>query len=336
MVRTGGLHGYRELVESLGGDAGQLLRQHRLAAQSLADEDALIPLRSLVQLLEASARALRCPDFGLRLARTQQIGILGPLAVAMQHAPTVGEAAACASRFIFVQSSGMAFATVEAGPHSAALRYDITLANLPVARQAVDMALGFAHRVVQLLAGPRYRLLEVHLPHRPLAPPAAYSRFFGAPVCMAQPHAALLVTRATLAAPVRSANAGLQRMAVAYIQAQFPPPEQGIAARVRHAILRGLGTSHARKDGVARLLAMHPRTLQRRLAAEGTSFDAIRDEVSREAALRYLHGTALPLSQVAALVGMARQSALSRACRRWFDQSPSAIRRQGAATGSRE
>src|SRR3546814_5108410 len=49
-----------------------------------------------------------CADFGLRLADQQDISVLGPLAIAMQHAPTVAAALNIISRYLFVHSRGMA------------------------------------------------------------------------------------------------------------------------------------------------------------------------------------------------------------------------------------
>ena len=51
------------------------------------------------------------------------------------------------------------------------------------------------------------------------------------------------------------------------------------------------------------------------------------DDVRRAAAHRLITQTDLPLSQVTAMVGLAEQSALSRAARRWFGLSPRELRR---------
>jgi AraC-like DNA-binding protein len=79
---------------------------------------------------------------------------------------------------------------------------------------------------------------------------------------------------------------------------------------------------------MADLFNLHSRTLQRYLEAEGTSFEVLRDEARRDAARRYLNSTRLPLAQVAGLLGLSEQSALTRACKRWFDATPKAIRAQ--------
>jgi AraC-like DNA-binding protein len=330
MVRAGGLRGYRELVRSLGGDPARLLRRHHVDAALLAREDALLPLRALVHLLEGTAAALHCPDFGLRLSRTQDISVLGPLAVAMQNATTVAEAMTLGARYLFVQSPGIAFSVFRRSPDHpqwAELRYEILLPQLPATRQAIDLSIGLAHRVIQVLARERYRLHEVHLPHAPVAPLSVYQRHFGAPVRTARNHASLLLARSTLDAPMQSVNATLRQMAVSYLDVQFPAPGQSVGARVRQAVSRSLGTGHARKDSIAGLLAMHPRTLQRRLGAEGTSFEAIYDAVCRDTVLRNLGGTQMPIGQIADLIGLSRPAALTRACRRWFGATPLQVRR---------
>lgn len=336
MIRAGGLRGYQALVRQLGGDPAPLLKQHRIAAASLSDEDALIPLRALVTLLEDSAARLGCPDFGLRLAQTQDISILGPVAVAIQHSPTPADALACASRYLFVHSPAIAFSVITGStldPALAELRFEVLLPGLPLARQATDLSLGVAHRMMALTGRRLYRLHSVCLPHTPVAPAAAYARHFGAPLWPDQPHAALLVQRSGLDAPLNDADDTLRRLAAGYLDEHYPRPDQTLTTRVRLAISHGLGSGPLRKARVADMLALHPRTLQRRLEAEGSSFERIRDEVARDAARRYLGATHMPLSQVADLLGLSEQSALTRACRRWFGMPPSEVRRRAQGGG---
>ena len=105
-----------------------------------------------------------------------------------------------------------------------------------------------------------------------------------------------------------------------------------MSARVRLALRRTLGTPRGKKTDVADLLALHPRTLQRHLAAENTTFEALREETRREAALHYLRETRIPLGQLADLLGFSEQSAMTRSCRRWFGVPPTEIRRGADAS----
>jgi AraC-like DNA-binding protein len=67
---------------------------------------------------------------------------------------------------------------------------------------------------------------------------------------------------------------------------------------------------------------MSERTLQRRLAAEGTSFPRLLDNTRRELAQQYLDQRDVSLADAAYLLGFSDQSGFFRASRRWFGSSP--------------
>jgi AraC-like DNA-binding protein len=79
---------------------------------------------------------------------------------------------------------------------------------------------------------------------------------------------------------------------------------------------------------VSASLAVSPRTLQMRLAEEGTAFSAIVDGVQREKALLLLATSDVPITTVATAVGFSSPAVLSRAVRRWTGLTPTDYRRQ--------
>lgn len=337
MVRIAGLRGFDALVCQLRGDPAALLRRHHMPTR-LDDEDVLVSARNVAQLLEDSAQRLRCPDFGLRLAQAQDIGILGPVAVAIQNEPTVGKALQTASDYLFVHNQGVAFTPFMgryADADIAELRYEVPITVARAARQSIDLMLGGGHRILTLLCGDRYQLRAVNLPHSPKASRLVYQRYFGVTVRFDQPTASLVVPRALFDAPLPQANETLHRLAISYLQQNFDETHKSVLPRVRIAVRGALGTPFSGLESIARLLAMHPRTLQRHLADEGATFEAIRDTIVQEAALRYLGGSRLSLTEISARLGMSEQSALSRSCRRWFGESPTALRRRLLATALR-
>ncbi|WP_407691285.1 helix-turn-helix transcriptional regulator [Saccharopolyspora mangrovi] len=72
-------------------------------------------------------------------------------------------------------------------------------------------------------------------------------------------------------------------------------------------------------------LAVHPRTLQRRLAKEGVSCQRLIDRERRVQAAKNIADSRLQLSQVAILLGYTEQSTLNRSFRRWFGSTPRTI-----------
>jgi AraC-like DNA-binding protein len=65
-----------------------------------------------------------------------------------------------------------------------------------------------------------------------------------------------------------------------------------------------------------------PTTLRRRLIAEGTSFQDIKDQLRRDAAIDHLCNSALNVAQIATLVGFQDPSAFHRAFKQWSGVQP--------------
>lgn len=335
MIRGASLRGFSRLVRQLGGDPGEFMERFAIPPEALTSEDGLVPITGHDLMLDAVARELRCPDFGLRLAGDQDLSVLGRLALAIQASLTVAEALECTSRFMFVHSPALSVG-VAPDPRGrrevVALTYRKDLRESPYSPQATELGISLFHQVAVALVGRLTGLRSVELPHQPLSPVSRYTTAFGVDVKFGCPTAALRVERRMLDEEFRSANASIRRVAVDYLASHHTDPERLVSTRVRRALARSVGTTPPAIGHVARLLAMHPRTLQRRLAAESTGFEEILDDVRRDLALRYITTTDLPLGQVAAMAGFADQSGLSHAVRRWQGASPSEVRRRTRGT----
>ena len=79
----------------------------------------------------------------------------------------------------------------------------------------------------------------------------------------------------------------------------------------------------------AEALYMAPSTLQRRLAADGTSFQALKDELRRDLAIVRLNTSTVPLAALAYELGFADSAAFQRAFKSWTGSAPGAYRRRG-------
>ena len=130
----------------------------------------------------------------------------------------------------------------------------------------------------------------------------------------------------------RSAEATtlLRDIAIDYLETHFGHKGLPVSDLVAEIVVDHLGFDTPDLSKVARLLKLHPRTLQRILSAEGTSFNNIVDEVRRDQTLKLITTTQLSFSQIATRVGMREQSSLARAVRRWFNTSPSRLRGETA------
>ena len=336
MIRAAGIRGFDALVRDNGADPGDRARRAGLPVAALTDDELLVDDVALGTVLEIAAADLGLPDLGLLLAERQDVSMLGALSVAIQNSPTVGDALECTSRYLFIHARGLSVQMV-ADPRGAAgvvgIRYGQTGME-EVFPQGLDVGLGFLHRTTRYLLDGPYGLRGVELPYRPSAPVVRYEEFFGVPVSVERPDAVLRVPTSLLAQPIVAANQAARRLALEHLERQAKDSGHDVTNRVRSALEQSLGTTSVQIEEVAGLLAVHPRTLQRRLEAEGTSFAAVLDGLRATRARTYLTTTDMPLSQVAAALGLSEQSALSRSCRRWWGVTPSEVRRTGAGQGA--
>lgn len=328
-IRSAGLRGFRATVAELGGDADSYARRAGLSTAALDSDDLLVPDDAVARILEIASQGTACPDLGLRIAARQDLGMLGALALAIQHSPTVGDALECTSRYLLVHAQALSL-TLETDPYGAhgvsALTYGLP-PGIPEPRQGTDLALGFLHRAIIFLVGP-YGLRSVELSDRPVAPLGVYEAFFGAPVRTGRPAPALRLPSSLASRRLDGRDARLRDLALAFLAEQAPQAENDIVQRVRATLTQTLGTAQVRIGTVADLLNLHPRTLQRHLRRKGTHFVEVLDEVRREAVSRYLTSTDIPMNQVAGLVGLSEQAALTHCCHRWWGTTPTDIRRK--------
>jgi AraC-like DNA-binding protein len=105
-----------------------------------------------------------------------------------------------------------------------------------------------------------------------------------------------------------------------------------LRASVENEAQKLLPHGRAQRRHVAQKLAMSTRTLARRLASEGTTFEEVVDELRRSLALQYIKTPCVSLSQVAWLLGYEGSTSFNHAFRRWTGRPPSAARVQSLPT----
>jgi AraC-like DNA-binding protein len=106
------------------------------------------------------------------------------------------------------------------------------------------------------------------------------------------------------------------------------PIRTGLALEVQRAFASRVAHGDVRIGTLARQLAMSARTLQRRLAAEGVSYQQLLDDARKDAAGRYIHEPTLAIGEIAYLVGYSEPAPFHRAFKRWYGMTPDVFRQQ--------
>lgn len=335
LIRATNLWGYGDLVRELGGEPDPLLSRFQIPAGVERQDDAFVPLDAFVRLLETSAAELACPDFGLRLSQWQGLDILGPIAVIARNARTLQDGLESIARYLYVHSPALRLA-VEPHTPGSDLRFTFEVTELTLAhlRQGYELSMANGVRMIRLLGGPEARPSAVSFLHEQMGPDVAYDEALGCPVRFGQAWCGFELPLDLAARRIDSAHPETRRIATRYLESQYLPSTAALKERVAELARRLLPTGNCTAAAIADQLAMHPRTLQRRLASEGVRCQDVIEHERRDQAARYLAEPRFHLSQIAGLLGYAEQSTLNRSCRRWYGKTPRQYRADLAGSSS--
>mgnify|MGYP006275227375 CR=1 FL=1 len=317
-----------------------LLRLAGLPGRALEDPDFPISLdQELVVLSQLVARVRdRHGDVvAFALAHFSHVGInhYGVLGLTMQHAPSV-EAAVRVLLAYPELSWGHSRIEVLREDDDWVLRFDfgavppsaIAVAPELLHRYCVTQDLASVYRLVVDVTDPAVTPRAVALPWP--APGGGFrpARHLPCPVHFGASRAELRYALPAADAVPRHASAlefrRYERIARGFSRAlaeDVSPAEQ--ATRLLWAY-----TPPPTRGQLAAMMDTTPRTLVRRLAAEGTSYAELLGRVQSERATNYLRHTALPVAEIAERMGYSDPAAFTRAFRGWTGEAPGRWRRR--------
>lgn len=176
---------------------------------------------------------------------------------------------------------------------------------------------------------------SVHLMHGSTGDPADYEAAFGLKFVFNARQNKIVIPAKALSIPLIARSRASHLLMKATLEQQavaahgLKPLTQEVR-RMLHAALVQKQVLDA--DGLARALAMSPRTLSRRIKSEGSTLPQLRSEVGVEYAEMLLLQTEKPIAQIALSAGFADAAAFTRAFKRTTGQTPSLWRLGRKAT----
>lgn len=188
------------------------------------------------------------------------------------------------------------------------------------------------YRFYSWLIGRELPLQAVHLRADTPESVEHYEDLFGCPVHFEMDNSGLVVTKQLLQYPVAQNEETLRdflRLAPYPLVRRDSPGETRTLSRKIEQILISSGPENLpTASEVATQLNMSPRTLHRRLTAEDTSFQQLKDSLRREVAVHYIQRDELTIDAIAAVMGFQDNSAFYRSFKKWTGTSPGQYRQQ--------
>jgi AraC-like DNA-binding protein len=171
---------------------------------------------------------------------------------------------------------------------------------------------------------------------QPRAHVKAIERYFGCPVVCGAARNAIVFRAADAERPFVTRNAELLGMLAPQFEEELKHEntDENFLERVRSAIQQKLTGQRPTIEDIADALHVSPRTLQRRLQDEGSSFQRVLEEARHHLARHYLNNSFLELNEAAYLLGYNDANSFVRAFRTWEGMPPARWREQQRASAA--
>lgn len=329
-VSADALSGCIEAAQSAGFDIRPYLERHGIDSRLIDSSQGLITYSAMSECLEDVARSEECPDFGFRLGITQKPLQFGLLSQILQASPTVGAAIQIFLKYrdIYSQSSHWEMHVVESIAYLR--RYNIH-ARESKGPQILVYSVTRGFEAIKSLVGPQWAPLGVYFSCDVLERNAELRRHFGSPLFFNSQFDEIAFPESDLEQRLPTGNPELLAALTGYFDRLLPHSTKrgAVGFQVQKFLRARLGTEICSLESIAGSLAMHPRSLQRLLAAEGTSYRALERETRMARAEQMVETTRMQLSDVAMLTGYQHLSSFSRAFKRAKSKTASESRQSG-------
>lgn len=304
-----------------------LLEGTGLTEAQLDDAHGRVSPWALRLLFERAIELTREPGLGFYFGLQLKLSSHGSVGFAAMTSATLREALRVAERFLALRAPFLSLRLVEQGD-SAALDLGSVFPDTSV-REFVTESLftALVQMARSLLGRPVQAMFELSYPEPPYF--AGFAHLWPGPVRFSRPASRVCFSPALLHESLQMADAVAARQALLECERELGGLLQ--TSSLLAAVRRQLG---ARERGypslteLARERHISPRTMKRRLAEQGTSYQILLDELRRDRALRLLEIETHTIEQIADQLGYSDAANFNRAFRRWLGLSPSAWRDQ--------
>lgn len=307
-------------------DPEGLLREAGFGEAELRDPDSRVPIAKLRRLWAVLAQRVPDPALGLLLAENRVMRDLGLVSYTVRLAGTLDQSLRRLVRYGQIVAEDLVVA-VRRREDRAEIELERAFLYDPV-RPPVDFRLYALLSGIRIVTGRELVPLEAHFPYPDPADAATHRRLFRCPLRFGQRAPMIALRLRDLDLPIVTADETL----LGYLDRLAEQARQELsrddttADGVRRVLWQEMAGGSPSIGTVAARLGLSGRSLQRRLAEEGTSFKDVLDSFRRGVARHLLRERDVAIYEVAYLLGYSDPSAFHRAFRRWHGDSPHRFR----------
>lgn len=309
------------------GNTRHLLRSVGLETEAIDDPALRIPYSDMMLLSEHAARLLQDGAFGLRVGERTEMRTYGVVGRAVIASGTLGEALRNMARYLPIWTNVGNFRLHEEGA-VAHFRWEYANCALPETRQDCEMTMATVAQFNRASSGREWKPLEVWFQHRKPRDVSEHARIFRAPVRFGMPANALLLDSKQLKIPLRSAGVYSRRASIHAAEEKLAEATgtESLAQSALSFIRQKLTRGDFSVEAVSRHLGLSPRTLQRRLRDESSSYRQLIQQARQDLSRFLLLGAEATATETAYALGFSEPSAFHHAFQKWHGMPPQAYK----------
>jgi AraC-like DNA-binding protein len=298
-----------------------------LTVDQINDPEQRISARNQIAFLKNAAEALKDDFLGFSLGEEFDCREIGLLYYVMESSSTLGEALKRASRYSRITNEAIVLEYREAREPTLRLTYS----GIPrhSDEQQIEFCIVAMVRLSCLLTGRRFLPKHVSMMHARSKGVSKIAHSLGKNIDFGSTADEIDFPTGSAEWKLIDADPHLNKILLKVCEESLSTRKGNPAAfrtTVENTISTLLPHGQAHADAVAQKLGMSERTLARRLADEGVTFNEVLQELKASLATRYLEQDGMPISKIAWLLGFEEASSFSHACRRWTGKSPRELR----------
>lgn len=309
-----------QVLREMGHDPAPVIADAGIDPDVLRNPENSLSFVELGRLLQACVDATGCQHFGLLVGQRSAAANLGLVGRLMRTAPTLRDAILdlCTNQRRYVHGA-VTYLVIQ--NDIAFWGYAVHHPGMQAIEQLGDGAIAAGVNFMRELVGETPD--EILLTRRAPGDAAPYRRFFGSMPRFDAQQYSMAFPAGLLDLPVRSADRELRRILEKSVAAYWAVQQPSMTDTVTRILRARVIFPDTSLEAVASELSMQPRTLNRRLQAEGKSFRDLVNEARFEVARQLLAGTRMDVTDVAFALGYADPSGFTHAFQRWSGLAPS-------------
>jgi len=317
------------ILKEQGSNAEQLFEGTNLSEQDISSSSTRISRRQLILAYSNATRLSTDPAIGLRTGSLLCVTDYGLYGYALISSATLREALIFSINYHQMATPTVKMSLLIDEENSiASFRMDDRIKVPELYQFNMEVQFALVYSLFRDMAGDNFRFNEIRVKYSPVAHADKYTEILECPICFNQKYNELQFDLDWLDSPLQRANLITAQTTKELCDGTLL--EMATSSGIAHEIFVVMSENvhdSSNIETIASHFNMSSRTLRRKLASQGTSFQIILTDVRKQLAIKYLRGSSLSIDEIADRLGYSDAANFRHAFKKWTGKTAGDYRR---------